>query len=64
MNLEEALNMANEAKKAGKALSIGLIGNAAEMLPVMLEKGFIPDVLTDQTSAHDPLNGYVPVDFR
>ncbi|MDV2887519.1 urocanate hydratase, partial [Alkalihalophilus pseudofirmus] len=44
-------------------LSIGLLGNAAEILPRMIEKGFNPDVLTDQTSAHDPLNGYVPVGF-
>ncbi|OLS40372.1 urocanate hydratase [Bacillus sp. MRMR6] len=59
-NLEEALKLAKEAKNAGKALSIGLIGNAAEVLPKMIEKGFNPDVLTDQTSAHDPLNGYIP----
>ncbi|WP_042356083.1 urocanate hydratase [Bacillus rubiinfantis] len=60
-DLDDALRMAQEAKLAGKALSIGLLGNAAEILPKMLEKGFIPDVLTDQTSAHDPLNGYIPV---
>jgi urocanate hydratase len=59
-SLDEAIRLATEAKLAGKALSIGLIGNAADILPEMLEKGFIPDVLTDQTSAHDPLNGYVP----
>ncbi|MBE4909754.1 urocanate hydratase [Bacillus luteolus] len=59
-NLDEAIQMALEAKKEGKPLSIGLLGNAAELLPEMLEKGFIPDVLTDQTSAHDPLNGYTP----
>jgi urocanate hydratase len=59
-SLDEAIRMATEAKLAGKALSIGLIGNAADMLPKMLDKGFIPDILTDQTSAHDPLNGYVP----
>ncbi len=62
-NLEEALKLALEAKTEGKALSIGLVGNAAEMLPVLLQQGFIPDVLTDQTSAHDPLNGYVPSGF-
>ena len=60
-DLEESITLANEAKRTGKALSIGLIGNAAELLPIMIKKGFIPDVLTDQTSAHDPLNGYVPV---
>ncbi|PFP25858.1 urocanate hydratase [Bacillus sp. AFS073361] len=62
-DLDEALKLAHEAKVAGKALSIGLLGNAAEILPLMIEKGFNPDVLTDQTSAHDPLNGYVPVGF-
>ncbi|RLQ95469.1 urocanate hydratase [Falsibacillus albus] len=59
-SLDEAIEMAKKAKADGKALSIGLLGNAAEVLPEMIEKGFIPDVLTDQTSAHDPLNGYVP----
>ncbi|MGO4889741.1 urocanate hydratase [Anaerobacillus sp. MEB173] len=59
-SLDEAIRMATEAKLQGKALSIGLIGNASDILPEMLEKGFIPEVLTDQTSAHDPLNGYVP----
>lgn len=62
-DLDEAINLAREAKKEGKPLSIGLLGNAAEILPIMIEKGFIPEVLTDQTSAHDPLNGYVPVGF-
>jgi urocanate hydratase len=62
-SLEEAIRLAKEAKAEGKALSIGLLGNAAEVLPQMIELGFIPDVLTDQTSAHDPLNGYVPIGF-
>ncbi|HJV16462.1 MAG TPA: urocanate hydratase [Bacillales bacterium] len=62
-DLNEAIKMAQEAKNEGKALSIGLLGNAAEVLPKMIENGFIPEVLTDQTSAHDPLNGYVPVGF-
>jgi urocanate hydratase len=62
-DLIEALKLAKEAKHAGKALSIGLIGNAAEILPKMIEQGFNPDVLTDQTSAHDPLNGYIPAGF-
>ncbi|NBJ69878.1 MULTISPECIES: urocanate hydratase [Clostridia] len=59
-SLDEAIQLAKEAKMKGKSLSIGLLGNAAEILPVMLERGFVPDVLTDQTSAHDPLHGYVP----
>ena len=59
-DLDEALKKAKEAKAEGKAISIGLLGNAAELLPLMIEKGFIPEVLTDQTSAHDPLNGYIP----
>jgi len=62
-NLDKALGMALEAKTAGKALSIGLIGNAAEILPMLLEKGFTPEILTDQTAAHDPLNGYIPANF-
>ncbi|MCG7335739.1 urocanate hydratase [Sporosarcina sp. ACRSM] len=59
-SLEEAIRLAEEAKTAGKALSIGLLGNAADILPEMIARNFIPDVLTDQTSAHDPLNGYIP----
>lgn len=59
-SLDEAIRLAEEAKAEGRALSIGLLGNAADILPEMLERGFIPDVLTDQTSAHDPLNGYIP----
>lgn len=60
-NLEEAIAMAQEAKKKGEPLSIGLLGNAAEILPDMIRRGFIPDIVTDQTSAHDPLNGYLPL---
>ncbi|MET3575064.1 urocanate hydratase [Bhargavaea ullalensis] len=59
-SVDEAVQWAEEAKRDGRPLSVGLIGNAAEILPELLERGFIPDVLTDQTSAHDPLNGYVP----
>ncbi|GAA0591844.1 urocanate hydratase [Virgibacillus siamensis] len=62
-DLSEAIRMAQEARDSGKALSIGLLGNAAEILPEMIAAGFIPDVLTDQTSAHDPKNGYVPVNM-
>lgn len=61
--LDEAIALAKEAKQAGKPLSIGLLGNAAELLPEMLKRGFIPDIVTDQTSAHDPLNGYLPAYF-
>lgn len=59
-DLNDAIKRAEEAKANGKALSIGVLGNASELLPQMLEQNFIPDVLTDQTSAHDPLNGYIP----
>lgn len=59
-SLDVALQMAKQAKEEKKALSIGLVGNAAEVLPQLVDMGFIPDVLTDQTSAHDPLNGYIP----
>jgi urocanate hydratase len=60
-SLEEAIRVAMAAKAAKQALSIGLMGNAAEILPRMVELGFTPDLVTDQTSAHDPLWGYVPV---
>lgn len=59
-DVDEAIRLAQKARSKKKALSIGLLGNAAQVLPEMIEKGFIPDVLTDQTSAHDPLNGYIP----
>ena len=57
---EEALKMAKEAKEKKKPLSIGLLANAADILPRMLKEGFIPDIVTDQTAAHDPLYGYIP----
>jgi urocanate hydratase len=59
-SLDEALAMVEQARKERKALSIGLVGNCADVLPELLRRGAIPDVLTDQTSAHDALNGYVP----
>jgi urocanate hydratase len=59
-NLDDALRILREARIAGNALSVGLVGNCADVLPELLRRGFVPDVLTDQTSAHDPLNGYVP----
>ncbi|MCC7527709.1 MAG: urocanate hydratase [Candidatus Melainabacteria bacterium] len=62
-DLEHALKLVKEAKDKGKALSIGLLGNAAEVLPELLKLGFLPDALTDQTSAHDPLTGYVPAGY-
>ncbi|WP_341703781.1 urocanate hydratase [Ferrovibrio sp.] len=62
--LDEALAMLEEAKKAGRAISIGLLGNAAELLPEMVKRGIRPDAVTDQTSAHDPLNGYLPAGWN
>src|SRR5262245_29938767 len=59
-NVDEALAWIREAQRTKRSLSVGLVGNAAEVLPALLESGVIPDVLTDQTSAHDTLNGYVP----
>ena len=59
-SLDEALRLANEAMTAGRPLSIALLGNAADVLPEFVRRGVTPDVLTDQTSAHDELNGYVP----
>ena len=58
--LEEAVAWAEEARRSGTATSIGVVGNAAEVYPALLAKGFQPDVVTDQTSAHDPLHGYIP----
>jgi urocanate hydratase len=59
-DLDEAAKLALKAKQAGVPRSIGLLGNAAEVHPELLRRGIVPDVLTDQTSAHDPLNGYYP----
>jgi urocanate hydratase len=59
-NLDEALRLANEAMRKGTPLSIALLGNAADVLPEFVRRGITPDILTDQTSAHDELNGYVP----
>ncbi len=58
--LEDALILALGAKEKGIAKSIGLLGNAAEIHPELVRRGIVPDLVTDQTSAHDPLNGYVP----
>ncbi|HEX8395566.1 MAG TPA: urocanate hydratase [Longimicrobium sp.] len=59
-SLDEALRWMDEARKSGAALSVGLVGNCAEVLPELVRRGVTPNVLTDQTSAHDALNGYVP----
>jgi urocanate hydratase len=58
--IDEALAMIEAAKAEGKPVSVGLLGNAAEILPKLYARGVRPDLLTDQTSAHDPLNGYLP----
>jgi urocanate hydratase len=60
-DLDEALELVQTAKQQRRALSVGLVGNAATVMPELVRRGVVPDVLTDQTSAHDPLNGYVPV---
>ncbi|MCX5801090.1 MAG: urocanate hydratase [Candidatus Eisenbacteria bacterium] len=59
-DLDEALNLCESALKSRKALSVGLVGNACEIHPEIAKRGVVPDVVTDQTSAHDPLEGYVP----
>jgi urocanate hydratase len=59
-SLEEALGLLERAKSQGKAISVGLLGNACEVLPDLLRRGVRPDAVTDQTSAHDPVNGYLP----
>jgi urocanate hydratase len=62
-SLEEALTVANEYKEKKEPISIGLLGNAAEILPELVKRDITPDLVTDQTSAHDPLNGYIPVGY-
>ena len=62
-DLETALSWAQKAQKKGEALSIGLLGNCATIFPQLLKQGFLPDVVTDQTSAHDELNGYIPAPY-
>ena len=61
--LKEAMAVLKQAIRTGEAVSIGLLGNAAELLPEMVERGIRPDAVTDQTSAHDPLNGYLPISW-
>jgi urocanate hydratase len=62
-NLDDALERAESARAAKQAVSIGVVGNAADLFPEILRRGTAIDIVTDQTSAHDPLNGYVPNDF-
>jgi urocanate hydratase len=59
-SLDDALRMTEEARARGEAVSVGLVGNCADVLPELARRGVVPDLLTDQTSAHDALNGYVP----
>lgn len=59
-DLDDAIKLVNTAKKEGKALSVGLEGNCGSVLPKLLELGFLPEIVTDQTSAHDMLDGYFP----
>ena len=58
--LDQALAWIDEARESGEAVSVGLVGNCAEVVPELVERGVVPDIVTDQTSAHDPLNGYLP----
>ncbi|MCH7506895.1 MAG: urocanate hydratase [Proteobacteria bacterium] len=60
-SLDEAMAMLADALESGKPVSIGLLGNAGEILPEMVRRGIKPDAVTDQTSAHDPANGYLPI---
>lgn len=59
--LDDALTIINETISAGEVVSVGLLGNAAELLPEMVARGIRPDAVTDQTSAHDPIHGYLPI---
>ncbi|ANQ53117.1 urocanate hydratase [Thermosipho affectus] len=59
-NLDEALKLVQDAVKEGKPLSVGLLANAADVHPELVKRGIIPDIVTDQTAAHDPLTGYIP----
>jgi urocanate hydratase len=58
--LDQALRIVEQARAAGKAVSVGLAANCADIIPELASRGIVPDIVTDQTSAHDPLNGYVP----
>ncbi|WP_434354880.1 urocanate hydratase [Parasalinivibrio latis] len=60
-DIDQALAIIEQAKKDGKPVSVGLLGNAADVFPELVKRNITPDVVTDQTSAHDPLNGYLPI---
>src|SRR5262252_2594110 len=59
-NLDEALRILKNAVRTREATSVGLVGNCADVIPELARRGIVPDLLTDQTSAHDPIGGYVP----
>ena len=59
-SIDEAMTIVNKARAKGRAVSVGLLGNAADVFPEMYKRGIKPDMVTDQTSAHDPINGYLP----
>jgi urocanate hydratase len=63
-DLDAALQLLDKACREKQAISVGLLGNCAEILPTLVERGIVPDVCTDQTSAHDPLNGYLPAGWN
>ncbi len=63
MTLDEAIDICEDAREQKRAVSVGLVGNCAEVLPEIVRRGIKVDVVTDQTSAHDPLNGYVPAEL-
>src|SRR5690606_14813212 len=60
-SIDEALAMIEQATRTDRPTSVGLLGNAAEIVPELLRRGVRPDIVTDQTSAHDPVNGYLPL---
>jgi len=60
-DLDQAIELLREARAEGRALSVGLLGNAGEVFPELVKRGIKPDLVTDQTSAHDPLHGYLPI---
>ena len=62
-SIDEALAIISEHHKQGRAVSVGLLGNAADVYPELVRRGIKPDMVTDQTSAHDPLNGYLPIGY-
>ncbi len=63
-DLDEAMRILKNAVRKGEAASVGLIGNCADVIPELAKRGIVPDLLTDQTSAHDPLNGYIPQGYN